>query len=147
MSSRCELKDLEEDEDLHNKLKSFDQTIISDEQITVDNAKISTLETIIPEENSKVSCVITEEIDTLEKLSPRFPRFSEVTPICSEKQLAEYRDINKAVLLSFLGTPDTWEIHDSQEQKCAQLRDEGVIIFRTISRNKQVCPAVCQSEW
>ena len=108
---------MEEDKDLHNKLKSFDQTIISDEQITVDNAKISTLETIIPEENSKVICVITEEIDTLKKdllLSPRFPRFSEATAICSEKQLAEYRDINKAVFLSFLGTPETWEIHDSQ---------------------------------
>ena len=49
---------MEEDKDLHNKLKSFDQTIISDEQITVDNARISTLETIIPEENSKVICVI-----------------------------------------------------------------------------------------
>ena len=34
---------------------------------SVDNTKISTLETIIPEENSKVICVITEEIDTLEK--------------------------------------------------------------------------------
>ena len=56
-------------------------------------------------------------------LSPRFPRFSEATAICSEKQLAEYRDINKAMLSSFLGTPETWEtantweIHDSQEQK------------------------------
>ena len=34
---------------------------------SVDNAKISTLETIIPGENSKVICVITEENDTLEK--------------------------------------------------------------------------------
>ena len=73
MALECEFKGVsskiwrEEDGDLHNKLKSFDQTIISDEQITVDNAKISTLETIIPEENSKVIRVITEEIDTLEK--------------------------------------------------------------------------------
>ena len=59
------LKDLEEDKDLHNNLKC-DQ-VISDEQTTVDNAKISTLETSIPEENAKVSSVITEEIDTLEK--------------------------------------------------------------------------------
>ena len=34
---------------------------------SVDNAKISTSETIIHEENSKVICVITEELDTLEK--------------------------------------------------------------------------------
>ena len=60
-------------------------------------------------------------------LSPRFPRFPEATAICSEKQLAEYRDANKAMFLSSQGTPDTWEMHDSQEQKCAQLRDEGVI--------------------
>ena len=56
---------MEEDENLHNKLKC-DQ-VISEKQITVDNAKISTSVTIIPEENSKVSCVITEEIDTLER--------------------------------------------------------------------------------
>ena len=115
----------------------------------VDNAKISTLETIIPEVNSKVICVITEEIDTLEKdliAKSEISKISEATAICSEKQLAEYRDINKAVFLSFLGTPETWEIHESQEQKCTQLRDEGVIIFRTVPRNKQVCPAVCQSE-
>ena len=34
---------------------------------SVDNAKISTLETIIFEEDSKVICVITEEIDTEEE--------------------------------------------------------------------------------
>ena len=56
---------MEEDEDLHNKLKC-DQ-VISDEQITVDSTKISTLETSIPEDNAKVSCVIIEEIDMLEK--------------------------------------------------------------------------------
>ena len=122
---------------------------------SVDNAKISTLETIIPEENSKVICVITEELDTLEKdliAKSEISKISEATAICSEKQLAEYRDTNKAMLSSFLGTPETWEtpdtwkIHDSQEQKCAQLREESVIIFRTVPRNKQVCPAVCQSE-
>ena len=59
------LKDLEEDKDLHNNLKC-DQ-VISDEQTTADNAKISTLDTSIPEENAKVNSVITEEIDTLEK--------------------------------------------------------------------------------
>ena len=43
--------DLEEDEDLHNNLKC-DQ-VISDEQTTVDNAKISTLETSIPKKMQK----------------------------------------------------------------------------------------------
>ena len=59
------LKDLEEDKDHHTNLKC-DQ-VISDEQTTVDNAKISTLDTSIPEENAKVNSVITEEIDSLEK--------------------------------------------------------------------------------
>ena len=56
--------DLEEDEDLRDKLKC-DQ-ITSDEQIAADNVKISTLETSISGESARVA-QITEEIDTLEK--------------------------------------------------------------------------------
>ena len=56
--------DLEEDEDLHNKLKC-DQ-ITSDEQIAADNVKISTLETSISGESARVAQLI-EEIGTLEK--------------------------------------------------------------------------------
>ena len=56
--------DLEEDEELHNKLKC-DQ-ITSDEQIAAHNAKISTLETNISWESARVA-QLTEEIDTLEK--------------------------------------------------------------------------------
>ena len=56
--------DLEEDEDLHSKLKC-DQ-ITSDEQIAADNAKISTLETSISGESARVA-QLTEEIGMLEK--------------------------------------------------------------------------------
>ena len=77
MTLACEFKgvndELEEDEDLHNKMK-YDH-MISDEQITGDNAKISTLETSIPEENAKVSCVITDEIDMLENDSKQVQVF------------------------------------------------------------------------
>ena len=124
MALECEFKslsdDLEEDEDLHNKLKSSDQIIISDEQITVDKAKISTLVTSIPDENAKVSCVITEEIDTLEKdllakpeiskfpdmtanrdanllAKPEISKFPDMTANRGAKQLAEYRDANRAM--------------------------------------------------
>ena len=55
---------MEEDEDLHNKLKC-DQ-ITSDEQIAADNVKISTLETSISGESASVA-QITEEIDMSEK--------------------------------------------------------------------------------
>ena len=55
---------MEEDEDLHNKLKC-DQ-ITSDEQIAADNVKISTLETSISGESARVA-QLTEEIGTLEK--------------------------------------------------------------------------------
>ena len=56
---------MEEDEDLHNKLKC-DQ-ITSDEQIAADNVKISTLETSISGESARVAQLLTEEIGTLEK--------------------------------------------------------------------------------
>ena len=82
---------MEEDEDLHNNLKC-DQ-VISDEQTTVDNAKISTLETSIPEENAKVSFVITEEIDTLEKdllAESEISRCSDLAANSSEKHLTKY---------------------------------------------------------
>ena len=45
--------DLEEDEDLHNKLKCDQDT--SDEQIATDNVKISTLETSISGESASVA--------------------------------------------------------------------------------------------
>ena len=56
--------ELEEDEDLHNKLKC-DQ-VTSYEQITADNAKFSTQETSISGENARAAR-LTEEITTLEK--------------------------------------------------------------------------------
>ena len=55
--------ELEEDEDLHNKMK-YDH-MISDEQITADNAKISTLETNISANSARVA-QLTDEIDMLE---------------------------------------------------------------------------------
>lgn len=137
--------ELEEDEDLHNKLKCWCATSdrTSDEQIAADNAKISTLETSISEENARVA-QLTEEIDTLEKdIAASKSELSDATAI-REKQLAEYREANKATtedieslkaailvlqkhhpnsalpqlkasFLSFQGTPDTssWT---SQEQ-------------------------------
>ena len=54
---------MEEDEDLHNKMK-YDH-MISDEQITADNAKISTLETNISAKSASVA-QLTDEIDMLE---------------------------------------------------------------------------------
>ena len=82
--------ELEEDEDLHNKLKCDQDT--SDEQIAADNVKISTLETSISGESASVA-QITEEIDTLEKdllAESEISEFADTTAIC-EKQLAEYR--------------------------------------------------------
>ena len=56
--------DLEEDEDLHNKLKCDQDT--SDEQIAADNVKISTLETSISWESASVA-QLTAEFGMLEK--------------------------------------------------------------------------------
>ena len=87
---------MEEDEDLHNKLKCDQDT--SDEQIAADNVKISTLETSISGESASVA-QITEEIDTLEKdllAKSEISEFSNVTAIC-EKQLVEYREDNKSM--------------------------------------------------
>ena len=78
--------ELEEDEDLHNKLKCDQDT--SDEQIAADNAKISTLETSISGESASVA-QITEETDTLEKdllAESEISEFADTTAIC-EKQL------------------------------------------------------------
>ena len=55
---------MDEDEDLHNKLKCDQLT--SDEQITTDNVKISTLETSISGESASVA-QLTAEIGMLEK--------------------------------------------------------------------------------
>ena len=142
---------MEEDEDLHNKLKC-DQ-VISDEQITVDNAKISTLETSIPEENAKVSCVITEEIDTLEKdllAKSEISKFPDVAANCSEKQLAEYREANKSMssaiensvlsqfkasFLSFQGTPDisSWTSQEQNVLNRAMKLSSSFVLFRGTS--------------
>ena len=58
----CDFKvlsdELEEDEDLHNKLKCDQDT--SDEQIAADNVKVSTLETSISGQSASVA-QITEE--------------------------------------------------------------------------------------
>ena len=68
---------MEEDEDLHNKLKCDQMT--SDEQIAADNAKISTLETSISEENARAA-QLTEEIDMLEKdIAASKSEFSDAT--------------------------------------------------------------------
>ena len=56
--------ELDEDEDLHNKLKCDQDT--SDEQIATDNVKISTLETSISGESASVA-QLTAEVGTLEK--------------------------------------------------------------------------------
>ena len=151
---------MEEDEDLHNNLKC-DQ-VISDEQITVDNAKISTLETSIPEENAKVSSVITEEIDTLEKdllAKSDISRCPDVAANCSEKQLAEYREANKSMssdiensmLFTIQGVvlivPKNTGHILRDLAKCAQPYDEIFVIFHTVPRNQRVCLEVCQSEW
>ena len=88
--------ELEEDEDLHNKLKCDQDT--SDEQIAADNVKISTLETSISGQGASVA-QITEEIDTLEKdllAESEISEFADTTAIC-EKQLVEYREDNKSM--------------------------------------------------
>ena len=64
--------ELEEDEDLHNKMK-YDH-MISDEQITADNAKISTLETNISAKSASVA-QLTDEIDMLENDSKQVQVF------------------------------------------------------------------------
>ena len=64
--------ELEEDEDLHNKMV-YDH-MISDEQITADNAKISTLETNISAESARVA-QLTDEIDMLENDSKQVQAF------------------------------------------------------------------------
>ena len=64
--------ELEEYEDLHNKMK-YDH-MISDEQITADNAKISTLETNISAKSASVA-QLTDEIDMLENDSKQVQVF------------------------------------------------------------------------
>ena len=150
--------DLEEDEDLHNKLKCDQDT--SGEQIAADNVKISTLETI--GESASVA-QLTADIGMLEKdlfAKSEISEFSNVTAIC-EKQLAEYREANKTttedIESSMLFTIQSVVLivprntrhilRDFSREKCAQPYDEIVVIFRTVPRNQRVFPAVCQSEW
>ena len=64
--------ELEEDENLHNKMK-YDH-MISDEQITADDAKISTLETNISAKSANVA-QFTNEIDMLGYDSKQVPVF------------------------------------------------------------------------
>ena len=78
--------ELEEDEDLHNKLK-YDHKI-SDEQITANNAKISP-------ESARVA-QLTDESDMLEEdIAASKSKLSDATTT-REKQLTEYRETNKA---------------------------------------------------
>ena len=74
---------LEEDEDLHNKMK-YDH-MISDEQITADNAKISTLETNISAKSARVA-QLTDEIDLWRRTASK-SKSSDAT-VTGEKQLA-----------------------------------------------------------
>ena len=116
---------MEEDEDLHNKLKC-DQ-ITSDEQIAADNVKISTLETSISGESASVA-QITEEIDMLEKdllAKSEISDFSDATGIC-EKQLVEYRR--------------------GRTNQCLRILSTTQSVVPTVPRNQRVFPAVCQSE-
>ena len=129
--------ELEEDEDLHNKLKCDQHT--SDEQIAADNVKISTLETSISGESTSVA-QITEEIDTLEKdllAESEISEFADTTAIC-EKQLVEYREDNKSM---------SSDIENSMLSQLKASSDECVVIVPTVPRNQRVFPAVCQSEW
>ena len=128
---------MEEDEDLHNKLKCDQDT--SDEQIAADNVKISTLETSISGESASVA-QITEEIDTLEKdllAESEISEFADTTAIC-EKQLVEYREDNKSM---------SSDIENSMLSQLKASSDECVVIVPTVPRNQRVFPAVRQSEW
>ena len=109
--------ELEEDEDLHNKMK-YD-LMISDEQITADNAKISTLETNISAKSASVA-QLTDEIDMLENDS---------------KQVQVFR-CDRA---SQQSTTEDIDHNSKRRSYCSkeQPRDEGVV---------RVCPAVYQSE-
>ena len=153
MALECEFKglsgELEEDEDLHNKLKCWcaksDRT--SDEQIAADNAKISTLETSISEENARVA-QLTEESATLEKdIAASKSELSDATAI-REKQLAEYREANKAttedieslkaaILVLQKHHPNSASSWSSQEQNVLNRAMKGVVIFRTVPRNQR----------
>ena len=130
--------EVEEDEDLHNKLKCDQDT--SDEQIAADNVKISTLGNIcISGENASVA-QITEEIDTLEKdllAKSEISEFADATAIC-EKQMVDSREDNKSV---------SSDIENSMLSQLKASSDECVVIVPTVPRNQRVFPAVCQSEW
>ena len=109
--------ELEEDEDLHNKMK-YD-LMISDEKITADNAKISTLETNISAKSASVA-QLTDEIDMLENDS---------------KQVQVFR-CDRA---SQQSTTEDIDHNSKRRSYCSkeQPRDEGAV---------RVCPAVYQSE-
>ena len=129
MTLACKFKgmndELEEDEDLHNKMK-YDH-MMSDEQITTDNAKISTLETNISAKSASVA-QLTDEIDMLENDSKQVQAFR-----CD-------RDYGKAFgLSSQQSTTEDIDHNSKRRSYCSkeQPRDEGVV---------RVCPAVYQSE-
>ena len=145
---------MEEDEDLHNKLKC-DQ-ITSDEQIAADNVKISTPETSIFGESARVAQV-TEEIDTLEKdIAASKSEFS----LCDRDLRETVGGILRGPQINVLGYCESdaittqsvvpivpeksmkmSSIKTSQEQKCSEPSDECVVIFRTVPRNQRECPA------
>ena len=153
--------DLEEDEDLHNKLKC-DQ-ITSDEQIAADNVKISTLETSISGESAMVA-QLTEEIDTLEKdiaanksdISRCDRDLRETVGGMLRDQKSMSSDIENSMLFATqsvvpivpMNTREVLEdvVHDNFSRAKSEQRDEYFVIFRTVPRNKRVFPSVCQSE-
>ena len=89
---------MEEDEDLHNKLKCDQDT--SDEQIAADNVKISILGTI--GESASVA-QLTAEIDTLEKdllAKSEISEFSNVTAICDDLEEIEVQELEELMTCS-----------------------------------------------
>ena len=152
--------DLEEDEDLHNKLKSSDQANTSDEQIAADNVKISTLETSISGDSARVA-QLTEEIDTLEKdIAASKSEFSRCDRDLRETVGGILRghksmssDIEnsmllqlKASFLSFQGTPEKSmkmsSIKTSQEKNILNrvMNVSSFVQFRGTSENVPLMP-------
>ena len=104
--------ELEEDEDLHNKLK-YDHKI-SDEQITANNAKISP-------EIARVA-QLTDESDMLEEdIAASKSKLSDATTT-REKQLTEYREANKAK------TEDIESSSEASAELCATTTQIDVLI-------------------
>ena len=118
---------LEEDEDLHNKLKCDQMT--SDELITADNVKISTLETCISEENARVAR-LTEEIDTLEKdIAASKSEFSDASEdtgefegrhLCSSEAPSEFGAATTQSVVLIVPRNTRHILMDFPREKCAR---------------------------